>query len=147
MGILYQIDKKLGVAFTIWDGAVTPAVQLAHLQKMGADPQWPAKTRLLLVDLQTTSAYKYFGEDDLKKVVAYFGKRRKTLVNLKVAIIARETYDLSSIFQRLMTVYPANIIVFNDLHTACTWLGVDAGVAETTLQLLRAQLREGTSPA
>jgi hypothetical protein len=43
MGILYRIDKEQGIAFTVWDGAITPDEQMAHLQRMAADPDWPAK--------------------------------------------------------------------------------------------------------
>ena len=145
MGILYRIDKEQGIAFTVWDGAITPDEQMAHLQRMAADPDWPAKNRMLLVDLRTTTAYKNFDDTTLKRVVAYLSERRANIANMKIAIVAHEAYEMSNLFQRLVKIYPLTMIVFNDLHTACTWLGVDAGKAEHTLQQLRSQLREGSS--
>jgi len=145
MGILYHIDKEMGIAFTVWEGAVTEQEQMAHLNRIAADPSWSVKNRLLLVDLRTTNAYKNFDETTLKRVVAYLSERRANIANMKIAIVAHEAYEMSNLFQRLVKIFPLTVIVFNDLHTACTWLGMDAGKAEHTLQQLRSKLREGSS--
>jgi len=145
MAIQYRIDKELGIAFTVWEGAVTEEEQMAHLGRMAADPSWPAKNRMLLVDLRTTTAYKTFDETTLNRVVSHLSERRANIANMKIAIMAHEAYELSNLFQRLVKIFPITVIVFNDVHTACTWLGVDAGKAEHTLQQLRSQLREGSS--
>ena len=113
------------------------------MRRLVADPDWPAKKRLHLTDLRTTSAMN-IDETTLKKVVAFVGKFPNKIAKMKMAMVADEAYQKSNIFQHLMSTFPLTVIAFNSLETACTWLGLNAQNTELALQQLRVRLRGGT---
>jgi len=144
LSIIYHIDKEKRITLAVWDGAITEEKLLAHSRKLLADPDWPGKRRLHLSDLGTTSAYINIDEISIKKVLAFLGKFPNKIAKEKMAMVANEAYQMSNIFQRLISKYPLTVIAFNSLDTACTWLDIDADESECALQQLRAKAREGT---
>ncbi len=66
----------------------------------------------------------------------------------KWAMIASETFVLAQRFGSYLEEEIRRLIVFNDLETACTWLGVDPVIVRKQVDELRAELRgEGDGPS
>jgi hypothetical protein len=59
----------------------------------------------------------------------------------KVAFVADAAFEKSSTFRRFMSIYPLSMIVFNDLDTACTWLGIDLHETERMIEEIRHDLK------
>src|ERR1041385_1355213 len=140
MSIIYRIDKELAVTFVLWDGLVTADEFLSHVQRLITDAAWLPQKYSHLSDLQTASLAAAIDETVLAKAADLFGKHPK-LANLKGAIIANQEFRKATVFERLISRYEPSVIVFNDLETACTWLGIDVNRVTQTLQSLRSQSR------
>lgn len=142
MSIVYRIDKDEGVSFALWDGVVTAEVFLAHANQLVSDADWPARRGLHLTDLQTTTLDASIDESILERSADLYGRHPK-ISTLKVAIVANEAFKKAVIFERFFLRYQPSVIVFNNLETACTWLGISPDTAAHTLRSLRKLVRIG----
>ncbi len=141
MSIVYRIDTDRGVAFSVWQGAVTPAEFLATLQRELADPAWPPRRRAHLVDLRTLTVPvdPAAVEQALATAADLYAGHKGKVARLRMAIVASEAFAQALAFQRLTLPGPVKAIVFGNLLTACTWLGLDVTETERALQELRHQ--------
>jgi len=140
MGIAYEFDKTSGVTFTLWDGTVTAADWLDHIRRMTADPGWPAGS-LWLGDVSSVSDVSSIEERDIERAAEQFCEFREKIRQGRVAIVAHEVFRKARIFERYLSLCGPNVIVFNDLATACSWLGIGPDDAIAVTQRLRAGLR------
>jgi hypothetical protein len=142
MSIVYRIDKEEGVSFALWHGVVTAEEFLAHASQLVSDADWPAFRGLHLSDLQTTTLDASIEEGILEKSADLYGRHPK-ISTLKVAIVANEAFKKAVIFERFFLRYQPSVIVFNNLETACTWLGIRPDRAAEALRSLRKLVRRG----
>ncbi len=145
MSIIYRIDKDRGVAFSVWQGEVTPADFLAKLRAELADPDWPPRRRAHLVDLRTYAVREDAAavEAAISTAIGIYAERRDKVARMRMAIVASDAFAHALSFQRLSLPGPLKVIVFNSLPTACAWLGLDMMDAERALEELRSAGREG----
>ncbi len=144
MSIVYSIEKEKGITLVLWDGMVTAVEFLAHVHRLTSDANWPSLTRLHLSDLRNTSTDPSIDRATLEEAADLFGKDKKNIANMKVAIVTQDEFNKAVAFERYVFRYIPSVIVFNDLHTACLWLGINAEEAEGTLLQLRNQARGET---
>jgi len=145
MGIKYHIDLEKGVTFVLWEGVVTADQFLDHVRQLSSDINWPPPKRLHLSDLQRTSLDPSMNEPIIIKAAHIYGEQRDKIADMKVAVVAGEAFNEAVIFERVISRYGASVVVFNLLHTACKWLGIDVDEAETMLRGLRTQSRRETN--
>jgi hypothetical protein len=144
MGIVYHVDKEEGITYVVWDGPVEAEQWLAHVQRLLSDPDWPAARGLHLTDLRTGILDTAFDGSLLEEVATMFGSHAK-ISKVKTAIVAHEAFQKALLYERLVSRFEPFVIVFNDLGTACTWLGVNVEAASLALNALRTLARGGTN--
>ena len=141
MAIAYRIDKTLGLTVVVWDGAVTGADAEDQVRTLQADPDWPPGPLHLL---DTTSATSVPSVQDTKLVEMLLEIAHAQ--QIRFALVAGNMFEEATKFQEAASaVGLSRVIVFNDLTTACTWLGADAGTTRAALGELRRDLRAGTA--
>jgi hypothetical protein len=141
MSIVYRIDKTIGATFVVWDGAVTDEEFLSHTSRMASDPGWPPPQKMHLVDLTSLTSTDGVSVQALEEGAAAWGKLGVRVAGLRAAVVANDAFDKSRVFEALVARYGVNVIVFNSLHTASIWLGIDAEKAESALNALRDEAR------
>ncbi len=146
MSIVYSIDKEKGITFVRWDGMVTADEFLAHVHRLTSDANWPPEKRLQLSDLRNTSTDSSIDKSTLETAADLFGKQTKKIADMKAAIVAQDEFNKAVAFERYVFKYIPSVIVFNDLHTACMWLGISVEEAEGALQRLQARACGKTKP-
>jgi hypothetical protein len=140
MGIAYRCDKT-GLTVSVWDGEVTDEQRRQHIANLQSDPEWGAGG-LLLTDLTGVSAARRPTAKQVLETAAEFSEKLAPVVrDAKWAIVAGETFVLAQRFGTYLEEEVPRLIVFNDLATACTWLGVDGAEVGTLLDELRGEVR------
>jgi hypothetical protein len=146
MGIAYRCDAATDLCVSVWDGIVTKQDRQLHIEALASDPDWGSQ-QLLLTDLTGISAAHRPSAKEVLEAAAEFAEKLAAPVrNAKWAMIASETFVLAQRFGSYLEEEIRRLIVFNDLDTACTWLGVDPVVVRKQVDELRAELRAGDSP-
>jgi hypothetical protein len=141
MGIAYRCDETTGLCVSVWDGDVTTEDRRQHMAALASDPRWGARG-LLLTDLTGISATRRPSAKDVLEAAAEFSEKLADNVrNAQWAIVAGETFVLAQRFGSYLEEEVRRLIVFNDLDTACRWLGVDAAHARVLIDELRVELR------
>ena len=67
-------------------------------------------------------------------------EKRVRQVNAKVAVIPRENFQLAILYAHLAGARGVGSIAFNDLHTACLWLGIPYSDAQEGLTQARSAM-------
>ena len=119
----YQIDKSLGVVFSVGSGVVTDAEMLRHQEQLRHDPDFqPTFSQLLdfnaMIEAQISAAaiQRLAGAGFFAK-----GARRAIVVNSDVA------FGLARMFQMHSDHSGEQIEIFRDLDKARQWLGLPPG--------------------
>jgi hypothetical protein len=139
VGIAYRLDKVQGLTTIVWDGTITPGEWRAHLEAIFDDPDWPPGPRNL-TDLRSADVSGITPEDEADVLTMYLPHLDKVR-GMKSAAIAGDNFDRSRDFENQQEPSGLSLIVFNDLLNACTWLGVDKTIAQSTVAELRSELR------
>ena len=139
MGIRYRADSEKQIIFVVWDGVVTADVWFEHIERLIADPLWPS-IFAMLVDLRTVTDISSIEEAEIEHAVALFSTVPIPLSKKRVGVVASGAFWKSHRFRHLISRFGASIIVFNDLSTACLYLGINAAEALKALQQLRANV-------
>jgi hypothetical protein len=137
VAIEYRLDRTLGLTLVVWDGVVTGHDAEEQVRRLRADPEWPPG-RLHLLDLTSVSTVPTVGETRLVEMLAEMAEMRQ----IRFAVIAGDAFAEATRFQEAASgVGVTHVIVFNELATACAWLGIDFGETRTALHGLRNGLR------
>ena len=141
MAIEYRLDRALGLTLVVWDGVVTGHEAEEQVRRLRADPDWPPG-RLHLLDLTSVGAVPTVGETRLVEMLAEMAEMRQ----IRFAVIAGDAFAEATRFQEAASaVGVTHIIVFNELSTACAWLGIDFDATRTALHALRDGLRRNAT--
>jgi hypothetical protein len=145
MGIAYRLDKAQGLMTFVWDGTVTADDWRAHLEAIFNDPDWPAGNRNL-TDLRSADISSITAADQAD-IVTMYAPHADKVRGMKSAAVAGDNFEASTEFGNQGEPSGLSLIVFNDLVTACTWLGVDKSAAQATVTELRQELRTQPAPS
>ncbi len=133
----YTIDEDAALTIVVWDGEMTNDDLAVQMQRLLADPAWPPgkshladlTTATTVPDLRTPAILRLAEDDPRWRGIRY-------------AIVARTGWEHATAFQRaLASLGLGQVIVFNDVSTACTWLGVDDDAVRAEINELRARVR------
>jgi hypothetical protein len=144
MGIAYVCKPNRKLAVVVWDGLVTSDAWREHLQRMLIDPNY-APMQSQITDLRYSSISPTISDDQIKAMVDLMESQRKNISLSKFAIVAGSEWNKPQLAAFGLKSISVNPIVFNDLETACLWLGVDGEEVGKDIQQLRLKLRQGSS--
>jgi hypothetical protein len=137
MGIEYRAHLEKQIVFVVWNGVVTADEWFEHIQVLITDPLWPSISAML-VDLHSITDLSAIEEAEIEHAVALFNSVPDSLSNKRVAVVAGNAFWKSRRFGQLISPFGPSVIVFNDLSTACLYLGIKSTDASKALQELRA---------
>jgi hypothetical protein len=141
MGIAYRCNVATGLSVEVWDGDVTLDEARRHVGTLASDPSWAASRRVV-TDLTGVSAASRPGPDEIAELADAFLQRLAYLVgDVKWSIIAAEAFDQALGFAAHIRHEVRRMIVFNNLVTACVWLGLESNDVQPVIDDLRGQLR------
>src|SRR5580765_3700635 len=121
MGIGYRCDPS-GCTFIVWDGDVTAEQWAEHIARLVADPEFPPGPHVL-ADISTSGGAPNIEPDDIEAMAARWGEAAPGLGKMQWAIVPNEAWDKARIFEKALAVVGIRLMVFNELWSACTWLG------------------------
>ena len=81
-------------------------------------------------------------ESGIKQAAEFIGSNLLKTTGRRVAVVAGKEFDRSKLFENLVKSHLLNVIVFNDLSTACTWLGIDTMETQQEIQQIHIKLRD-----
>ena len=136
MGIKYRVDSEKHIIFVVWQGGVTADEWFEHIQRLIADPFWPSIS-VMLADLYSITDLSSIEEAEIEHAVALFNSVPEPLSNKRVAVVAGNAFWKSRRFSQLISPFGPSVIVFNDLGTACVYLGIKSMEASKAIQQLR----------
>jgi hypothetical protein len=139
VGVSYRIDKSQGLTTVVFDGRVTGSQWRSHLEAIFEDPEWPPGTRNL-TDLRSADVSEVT-VSDRAEMLAMYGPHLDKVRGMKSAAVAGDNFEASRQFEERKEPAGLSLIVFNDLLNACTWLGIDKTVAQSTVADLRNEIR------
>ena len=139
MSILQYFDQEKGVAFTVWSGTVTPEHWFPKAKIFTEHPAWPRTTRVV-ADLLSVQDASSIGIPDLEHAVEIFSAEPSLLAGKRMAIVAQREFDKARHFGQLMGRFGMSVLVFNNLDTACLFLGLDAAYVYRALASIHKQL-------
>ena len=137
MAITYRCDKDLRCTFIVWDADVTPEQWRDHSDRMWSDPTFPPGP-LMLADLSTANGAPSVSSEVVVEMAASLRERAAKVRPIRVAVIPNGAWDKALVLERDTEGSGLTTIVFNDLATACTWLGLSEDAAKPILAKLRA---------
>ena len=139
MSNAYTIYKEEGLVFEVWAGKISKEELIHHVIKHINDPALPAAPKLL-VDISAASFDHSIGEKEIDEFVNLYRERRDKLAGAKVAVVATHDFDRAKKYERKAITLSIDVIVFNEIGTACAWLGIDMNRAREWMNSKRAEL-------
>ena len=140
MGIAYRSDVNTGLTVAVVHGKVTGTEFHEFAQGQRDDPNWHATTRSL-TDARTAVTPQVTASE-LSAFADLYAQMRRADQTFKAAIVAGHDFELAGHYGELRTQRRATTIAFNDLTTACTWLGADLAAVQATITELRTTLND-----
>ena len=141
MGIAYVCKPNRKLAVVVWDGLVTAEAWREHLQRMLIDPDY-APMQSQITDLRYSSISPTISDDQIRAMVDRIDSQRKNISLSKFAIVAGSEWNKPQQVAVGLQSISITPIVFNDLNTACLWLGVDLLEVDKDIQQIRLELRQ-----
>jgi len=140
VAIAYRCDVPLRCTFSVWDGDVTPQEWSDQLGRIILDPLCPPGP-LLLADLSTAGGAPSITTDVIDEMAHSWRTYAADLGEMRWAVIPDGAWDKARRFQADVQGSNIRITFFNQVWSACNWLGVDRDAARAVLGNLRDQLR------
>ena len=135
MGIRYRVHVEKKIVFVVWKGVISAEVWFEHIQRLIADSHWPSISAML-VNLHSVTDVSSIGEAEIKHAVSLFNSIPEALSNKRIAVVAGDAFWKSRRFGQLIAPYGPSVLVFNDLSTACIYLGLKLPDATKAIQEL-----------
>lgn len=141
MGIDYICKPNLKLTIAVWDGIVTWDYWRGHLHRMFSDPAY-APMQLQITDLRFSSISPTIADAEIQAMRELLADQRERVSLKKVAIVAGDEWRKLKLAEFALQTISVNSIVFNDLNTACLWLGVNVVEVGQDIKQLRIGLRQ-----
>ena len=136
MGIKYRVHVEKKIVFVAWKGVISAEIWYEHIQRLIADTHWPSVSAML-VNLHSITDVSSIGETEIQHAVALFNSIPEALSNKRIAAVASDAFWKSRRFGQLIAPYGPSVLVFNDMSTACIYLGIKLTDATKAIQELR----------
>ncbi|HTS18819.1 MAG TPA: hypothetical protein VMP11_14690 [Verrucomicrobiae bacterium] len=136
MSIAYRIDKEIGLTLVRWDGTVTATEFLAQIRSLTSDPNWPPPRRRHIADTRNARLDSSMDQATLKQAAHIYAEHRDKIANMRIAIIATDTFKQAVAYEQVLLQYGATTVVFNNIDPAVTWLGLAPDTVQSAFQQL-----------
>jgi len=136
MPIGYRIDNTQGLTIGVWQGALTADDIAVATEELFANPAWPPPGRKHLTDLTTLRA-----TPDLEQL-AEMHRASGLARGIRLAVVASDHFDEARKYEQAVASAGLVVIVFTQVQSACSWLGVDYASAQAAIGELRRELRD-----
>lgn len=143
MSIDYVCKPNLKLAIVVWDGLITWDIWQEHLHRIFSDPAY-APMQMQISDLRFSSINPTIANDEIKTMKDLFADQRERVSLKKVAMVAGDEWNKLKLAEFALQTLSVSSIVFNDLVTACLWLGVDVLEVGQEIQQIRIKLRQNS---
>jgi hypothetical protein len=120
----YLIKKDGGIIVEVWAGRITADEFLDHERQQWLDPDFPNGPKVI-VDITCASFDPAITDDEIRQFVEVAGQYPEKSAGAKVAIVDLNDFGRAKMFGKLVRPQGITVIAFNDICTACAWLGVD----------------------
>ena len=140
MGIAYRYLDDADVVVTVWDGQVTPTEWGDAIARQVASPAW-LRGKRRITDARTADPSS-ITPDDVDEASVHYDRDDVNKVDARLAIVANEGWTVAQRVETAMRKLGVTTVVFNDVHTACAWRGVDASRVSVATSELRSELRK-----
>ena len=141
MGIDYICKPDLKLAVVAWDGNITWDYWQEHLRRIFSDPAY-APMQMQISDLRFSSISPTISNDEIQAMRDLLADQRERLSLKKIAMVAGDDWRKLKLAEFALHTISINSIVFNDLNTACLWLGVNVVEVGQEIKRLRIKLRQ-----
>ena len=136
MGIKYRVHVEKKIVFVAWKGVISAEIWYEHIQRLIADAHWPSVSAML-VNLHSITDVSSIGEAEIQHAVTFFNSIPEALSNKRIAAVAGDAFWKSRRFGQLIAPYGPSVLVFNDMSTACIYLGIKLTDTAKAIQQLR----------
>jgi len=144
MGIAYRCDQQVGLTLTVWHGTVSCDEWRDQVASLVSDPGWRSRPRFL-TDLRTAGDVSTITDDHVAEMADLFAASARATVHAKVALVAADLFDGARMFEHETDSSGVRTIVFNDVGTACRWLGVEPISVLPSITTLRQHINASTA--
>jgi len=141
MPIVSRCDPELRLVVDVYHGDVTVQEMHDHVGALLDDSTWLTTTRSL--SDMTGARLTPFSDEERATMLSLFRTRSRRLTGRQIAIVggAASVSTARDVERRAIDNLGARAIVFNDLTTACLWLGVDETRINATIDQLHGAFR------
>jgi hypothetical protein len=136
-------DLVVDLVINVLDGPVSGREWLDVMSCQVTSDEFLRASRAL-TDLTSATDLEQFTDHDLDQGVAFLAAHpRPVPTRRKAAMVAHGGFDVAKVFEHKIGAsrWGAIPIVFNDVTTACAWLGVDVQRVRSAIASMRAELR------
>jgi len=139
LGIARRFVEAADLVVTVWDGAVTAAEWADVVQGQVGDARASEGNRRL-ADLRTID-FSNITAADVETITSAFQAVEIDRSRVRFAVVVDEGWVIAQHAEERMGAQGATTVTFNDMYSACAWLGVDPSIALATIAELRSELR------
>lgn len=132
MSNAYVVDIAHKRMFEIWSGEIKKEEVREHGLRHVSDPNVPPHPNLL-VDVRNAHFENAIGEEFIGEICDLYREHWPIWRNAKVAVLPGENFQLAILYAHLAAARGVRSIAFNDLETACLWLGIPYSDAQEGL--------------
>ena len=140
MSIGYVCKPEKQLVIVVWDGTINLDQWREHLRRLLADSDY-ALLKYQLTDLRFSEIDPSVQGLDIQRTVDFMAAQPDRLAGKKIAIVAGNEWERPKQAESLLEKLSVQPIVFNDLVTACLWLGADVVEVGNTIKRVRQILR------
>jgi len=134
------VIKSPDLIIEAWAGHITYEEFVEHENRHLQDPNFPTPAKVL-VDITRASFDSTIGENEIQSFVDIYQHHREKVTGARVAIVAGKDFSRASLYGKMAERYMISVIVFNNLPSACVWLGIDSKRARQELDRILTDLK------
>jgi hypothetical protein len=125
MPVEYEVFDDGNYVYAKALGELTPEDIIDYIQKLKSDPKLKEGYKELF-DVRSITESKVTIESFKRIIKAVMADEKKTFRNkLAIVVLRLESFGKAKFYEIEIPAAKQNVIVFNTLETAKTWLGVD----------------------
>jgi hypothetical protein len=141
VGIARRSIESADLIVIVWDAKIDSAVWSQAVDGQVANQETASRR---LTDVRTADS-STITEADVEAMATILGNNLD-VSGVKLAIVAAAGWNVAQQFEESTRKFGITTVVFNDVATACAWLGVDVAIASSAIDGLREQLRADARP-
>lgn len=125
MPVEYQVYDNGKYVYAKATGALTPDAIIDYLKKIKSNPEIKEGYKELF-DVRFITESKVTLESFAEIIKEVTADEKRTFRNKLAIVVSKlDSFDRAKYFEKIIPDEKQNVIVFNTLETAKTWLGVD----------------------